>query len=294
MDEYGNDDDWTSNYDENAYYSPDDQQQSVATVSGDSNYDLPNTYDEPNTYGYGNNNLGTWGPSQEADDSLYNYQSDYPEQGYNNIPGQESQGILQQLFGGKSNPMAQANSAPAQQGGITSLLSQLFGGGSKLLGAMVEGKQNKQKQAALNTIAKSPTLDPFGQTQRNFYQEQAQQVVKDPYSAPIVKAQTDELLRQANIRNAAHGRTLYQGGPELVAAQAGIAQKYLDQMLHAGGSQMSPDGKTIAGLQAQASQAGTNGYASPLASAINYAGQDYQNQNNLDSILNALAAQKGK
>ncbi|MBK7424778.1 MAG: hypothetical protein IPJ48_17780 [Propionivibrio sp.] len=61
MDEYGNDDGWTSNYDENSYYSPDDQYQSVSTVSGDSSYDLPNTYDEPNTYGYGNNNLGTWG-----------------------------------------------------------------------------------------------------------------------------------------------------------------------------------------------------------------------------------------
>lgn len=291
MDEYGNDDGWTSNYDENSYYSPDDQYQSVSTVSGDSSYDLPNTYDEPNTYGYGNNNLGTWGPSQEADDSLYNYQSDYPAQGYD-MPGQGN--FLSQLFGG-GNPLPGANTGPAQSGGTASFLSQLFSGGSKLLAGLMEGKQNKKYASNLGNLSNKiqGASDPFG-SQRPFYQQQAMQAVQDPYASPLVRMQTDELLRQANIGGAAHGRSRIQNlTPALLAEQAKIAMQYQNQMAQQGGAGMKPDTGSMAAALMGGAKADASGYGSPLASAFGNMLQTNQNQTNLDSILNALKAQRG-
>jgi len=285
MDEYGNDDGWVSNYDENSDIQPDDQYQSVATTSGD------NTYDLPNTYGYGDNTLA-FGPSQEADDSLYNYQSDYPAQGYNNMPGQGN--FLSQLFGG-GNPLPNANTGPAQSGGTTSFLSQLFGGGSKLLAGLMEGKQNKKYASNLNNLSNKiqGASDPFG-SQRPFYQQQAMQAVNDPYASPLVRMQTDELLRQANIGGAAHGRSRIQNlSPALLAEQAKIAMGYQEQMARQGGYQMKPDTGSMAAALMGGAKADANGYGSPLASAFENILQTNQNQTNLDSILNALKAKRG-
>jgi hypothetical protein len=270
------------------------------------------TYPEPNTYGY---NSTPWGASQEADDSLYNYQSFYPDQGYSDLPQQQDQGFLSNMFSGNTAlPAAPAQaqgqtlapalapSAQGQQGGITSILSQLFGGGSKLLAGLVEGNQNKKKQAAYNNILSSPTkiasnspFDPFN-SERPFYQQQARQTVTDPYSSPIVRNQINEIQRQQNIKDAAAGRrsNMIGSAPGVMAAQAKVAQDYLTQMLNAGGSKIDPAAKEIAALQTGAANAGVNGYLSPMSSALGNMGQSYQNEDTLGQILAALQQQKAR
>ena len=288
MDEYGNDDGWTSNYDEDSYYAPDDQYESVATVSGDSQYDLPNTYGYDDGLGYGQ--------TSNIDYSQYNpYEGDWqdkagltPNQSID--PNQQQPQWYQNLLSGQGQQALPQIAPPAQSNGISSLLSQLFGAGGKFLAAGVEGAQNKKKQQAYNNIANDSRLDPFG-SERPFYQQQARQAVTDPYASPIVRMQTDELLRQANIGGAAHGRTRIQNlSPALLAEQAKVAQSYQEQMARQGGYQHGPNGGAISAALMGGANAGINGYASPLASALGYTSQSSNNNDQLVSALKTLIA----
>lgn len=240
-------------------------------------------YNEPNTYGYGQ--------TSNMDQSQYDpYQTDWQD----NVGITQNQSFnpqaqpewYQNLLSGAGTQALPQVPQQSQNSGMTSILSQLFGGGGKLLAGLMEGAQNKKKQQAYNQIAKNPSLDPFA-TERPFYQQQARQAVIDPYSSPMVKAQIDNVQREQNIRDAAAGRrsNMISSQPGVMAAQAKIAQSYLDQMLHAGGSQQSPDGKSIAAALMGGANAGVNGYASPLASALGYTSQA---SNNNDQLVNAL------
>ena len=285
MDEYGNDDGWVSNYDENSDIQPDDNY----------GYSVQNTqaYEEPNTFGYGqtsNIDQSQYDPFEgdSWQDQLGLTQNSSP------VPNSQPE-WLNSLLSGGGNQLPGANTGPAQSGGTSSFLSQLFGGGSKLLGALMEGKQNKKYANNLGAISNKiqGASDPFG-SQRPFYQQQAQQAVTDPYASPLVRMQTDELLRQANIGGAAHGRSRIQNlSPALLAEQAKIAMGYQEQMARQGGYQMKPDTGAMLAASMGGAKADASGYGSPLASAFGNIVQTNQNQTNLDSILNALKAQRG-
>lgn len=193
------------------------------------------------------------------------------------LPGYNQQGdwINDQTVaqGGQSIFGAQPNFAPQpQQAGTQDFLSRLFSSPGLLgkgIAALFEGSQNKQKQAAFNKIARNSALDPFG-SQRPFYQQQLQQAVTNPYDSPIVRSQVDNMQRMQAIKDAAAGRrsNSLSTAPGVLAAQAEIAQKYMNSLQGPAGANIAPQGQTIANMLAQGANAGINGYTSPLANVF--------------------------
>lgn len=270
------DSDWYS-----PYTSPD-------TVYNDNDY-IPQQIDAP----VGNN----WAPQMNSSEMLASLQVPDTNWNPNSQPQSNMQGLIASLFGGNKN----ATSAEQAAGnGAQSFLQQLFGGigagaggllgsGSRIAAAVAEGNQNKQKQQALNQIAQTPALDPFS-NQRPFYQQQAQQTVMNPYSSPIVTAQVQQIQKAQNIKDAAAGRRSNSVGsaPAVIAAQAKIAQDYMNSMMQAGGSNIAPNSSAISNLLSQGVNAGINGYISPISSAIGYETQAQSTQAALDAIAKLL------
>jgi len=179
-------------------------------------------------------------------------------------------------------------------GGIQNTLAGIFSGGlsnpliGKGLSALMEGYQNKQKQAAMNKIA--TTSDPFG-SQRSFYQTQARNAVTNPYNSPIVKAQIEQLQRAQSIKDAAAGRrsNTLTSSPAVMAQMAQITQQYQNQMATQGGANIAP---SAAGISAATSgaNAGVNGYISPLLSLLGNTQQTATNSstNGLEALQKFL------
>lgn len=174
-----------------------------------------------------------------------------------------------------------------------SFLSNLFSGQqgkgiASVLGALVEGGQNKNKASAYNNLANQlrTSSDPFG-SQRAQYQTALSNTIQNPYSQPIVAAQVKQLQQAQAIKDAAAGRRSNSAtsSPALLAAQAQIAQNYMNSLMTPAGANISPN---LSGYQQAATQginAGVNGYTSPLASAIGY---NQQSNNNTSTLINTL------
>ena len=208
-------------------------------------------------------------------------------QGYENTFGQDmgygtqfpdyNERTYQQMT---SNPMplpadVQGNSSFSDA--LTKALGGLGGlfagkGGSSILGALAEGRQNKKYVQGVKDIVgqQQQTLDPFG-SQRPFYQQQLQQAVSNPYSQKIVADQVAALKSAQDRKNAAAGRRSNSAGtdPELLRAMADIAMKYQQQLYTPAGANINPN---MAGLSALlgANKQNTNGYLSPLMSALGF------------------------
>ena len=179
-----------------------------------------------------------------------------------------------------SNPMpmpADAQGGSPFSDALTKALGGLGGlfagkGGSSILGALAEGRQNKKYvQGIQNTIGQNQqTLDPFG-SQRPFYQQQLQQAVSNPYSQKIVADQVAALKSAQDRKNAAAGRRSNSAttDPELLKAMADIAMKYQQQLYTPAGANINPN---MMGLQALlgAQKQNANGYLSPLMSALGF------------------------
>jgi len=194
------------------------------------------------------------------------------------------------------------SATPNTGGGITQMLGSIFGGGNlaTLLrgsAAVAEGSQNKEKAAALTSIANNTTptgsIDPWS-SQRPFYQQQAQTAVTDPYSSPIVAAQIAQLQKAQNIKDAAAGRrsNSLQGSTAVMSEAAKIAQNYQAQMAQQGGSQVTPNSNVQAQLLSQAAQSGTQGYLSPIMNALGYNSQTSNNDATLQQLLAAMNKMK--
>ena len=176
-------------------------------------------------------------------------------------------------------------------GSISQTLSGLFnnpqalGMAGKGVAALFEGYQNKKKADAMKQLAKNPALDPFG-SQRQFYQQQAQQAVTNPYDSPIVKAQIEQLQNAQNIKDAAAGRrsNMLTSSPAVMAEMAKIAQNYQQQMAVQGGANIAPSGG-LAEILSKGTTYDTNGYISPLLTAAGYGVQD-------NALANLTAEQK--
>lgn len=208
-------------------------------------------------------------------------------QGYGNTFGQDmgygtqfpdyNERTYQQMT---SNPMplpadVQGNSSFSDA--LTKALGGLGGlfagkGGSSILGALAEGRQNKKYVQGVKDIVgqNQQTIDPFG-SQRPYYQQQLQQSVANPYSSKIVSDQVAALKSAQDRKNAAAGRRSNSAGtdPELLRAMADIAMKYQQSLHSPAGANINPN---MAGLSALlgANKQNTNGYISPLLSALGF------------------------
>jgi len=233
--------------------------------------------------GYGNNDYssGDWDYGYTPN---YNQGSggniDYSGSGnfYGNSPQFQAMPTLPQ---DTSNPF----------GSISQTLSGLFnnpqalGMAGKGVAALFEGYQNKKKAEAMQQLAKNPALDPFG-SQRQFYQQQAQQAVTNPYDSPIVKAQIEQLQNAQNIKDAQAGRrsNMLTSSPAVMAEMAKIAQNYQQQMAVQGGANIAPSGG-LAEILSKGTTYDTNGYISPLLTAAGYGVQN-------NALANLTAEQK--
>ena len=238
-------------------------------------------------------------PSQQQNSPEYT--SDMFQNGINNF-GQDQNG-LQATTGlnsvgeyGNQGNLTQATQMPS--GGVSSFLQQLFQGnqGKALttgLGALMSGYTNKKKAQQLQQLASTlrQSGDPFG-SQRPFYQQQLQSAVQDPYSAPIVRNQVDALQQAQAIKDAAAGRrsNSMTSSPALLAAQAQVAQNYINSMMQPAGANISPNMSNYMQAQTGAINAGTNGYMSPLASAVGYNQQSNSNQSAMAEAIQKFLA----
>mgnify|MGYP006324241081 FL=1 len=208
-------------------------------------------------------------------------------QGYGNTFGQDmgygtqfpdyNERTYQQMT---SNPMplpadVQGNSSFSDA--LTKALGGLGGlfagkGGSSILGALAEGRQNKKYVQGVKDIVgqNQQTIDPFG-SQRPYYQQQLQQSVANPYSSKIVSDQVAALKSAQDRKNAAAGRRSNSAGtdPELLRAMADIAMKYQQSLHSPAGANINPNMAGLAALLG-ANKQNTNGYISPLLSALGF------------------------
>lgn len=160
--------------------------------------------------------------------------------------------------------------------GIQNTLANLFNNKAFVsgIGALMEGSQNKKKAAMTQQMVRQmqPAMDPFG-AQRGQYQQELTRTVQDPYSAPIVRDQVEQLKRAQAIKDAAAGRRSNSAttDPALMAAMAGVAQKYMDSLYTPAGANINPSGlSSLISAMQQGNNADVHGYISPLLSAVGY------------------------
>jgi len=203
------------------------------------------------------------------------------------------------------NMQGWGNANTGSTGSISQTLQKLFTNPallSKGLGALVEGYQNKKNANTLTNAANSTKIDPFG-SQRAQYQQELQNTVQNPYSSAIVKSQVDNLQRQQAIKDAAAGRrsNSLSSAPSVLAAQAQIAQNYMNQLGTLAGANIAPSSSSYANLMSNAANSGTNSYTSPLLYALtsaltsngsNKTGSNNSNNSNYaNSLLSFLFGQ---
>lgn len=179
---------------------------------------------------------------------------------------------------------------PSNQGGISQALSDLFNNKKTMtgIGALFEGFQNMQKANAMQGLASrmQGAMDPFG-GQRAGYQQQLAAAIQNPYSSPIVRAQVEQLQRAQATKDAAAGRRSNSAtsSPAMLAAQAQIAQNYINSLMQPAGANISPSGlSSLLQTQQQGINSGINGFVSPLLSAAGYATGNNSTANDLAAI----------
>jgi len=245
------------------------------TINAGQNTDY-NYFDQNPSFGdniqglFGIGNEGILGNSQMPNFGGVDFGSGLPQ---GNIPQQQQSygDMFTKLLGGLGNMFAPQNQKKA----------------SSVLGALLEGYQNKQNSASTRNIIQQQQqqADPFG-SQRPYYQQQLQQSVADPYGSKIVQDQVSALKRAQDIKNAAAGRRSNSAttDPELLKAMADIAMKYQQSLYQPAGAGISPNMIGTKELVA-ANEGNTQGYISPLLSALGYNVTRGTNQGNTDNAL---------
>lgn len=276
----------------------------------DYDFDLQSQLDSQD--GYSQND--SWGDSSQAgidylanqqDWNFGNYQDMNFDYNLSNEPmpnwqqsGTDWGSVDQQLGTNFSNPLLDIQNSLPTMGGVQNTLSGLFNNKGFVtgLGALAEGYQNKKKAAALQQMVSQnrQPLDPFG-SQRPFYQQQLQQAVQDPYSAPIVSAQVEQLKRAQDIKNAAAGRRSNSAttDPALMAAMAGVAQNYMNSLQTPAGANISPQGlSSLMPAQQQSINNDVSGYLSPALSVMGRSAGMDQNTKTLEALRELLTGGK--
>lgn len=273
---------------------------------GFNNYEFQDNSFEPQMPAGMNN----WGDAIPQDDYGYNPWSDEAAMDFSSygqsMPGGGLTGsFLDQYQQGPSmsGPMSApvgASSMPMlpqenPMGGTEDVLAKIFANPSLLakgLGALFEGQQNKKMGSSMNKIAERPVFDPFG-SQRPYYQQQLQNTVQDPYNQPIVKAQADQLARAQRIIDAKAGRrsNTATSAPGVLAAQAAIAQKYMESLQTPAGANIRPDSGSLAQLLGQGAKYDTQGSISPLLNVLGNYTRNQDNQAQMEQLAKILKGQ---
>lgn len=177
---------------------------------------------------------------------------------------------------------------PNNQGGISQALSDLFNNKKTMtgIGVLFEGFQNMQKANAMQGLASKMqgAMDPFGK-QRAGYQTQLAAAIQNPYSSPIVRAQVEQLQRAQAAKDAAAGRRSNSAtsSPAMLAAQAQIAQNYINSLMTPAGAGIDPSKGLASLLSVQQSgiNAGINNFISPALA-------EYKKQQSFDQLKELL------
>lgn len=267
-------------------------------------FSMPEQYGQSYAPGSLMDNLGmpTTAPEMStppSDFDAYQYSLDNPGMpntetyGQSFAPGSVGYNMVQTTPSwGMSTPSAEV---PSNQGGITQTLADIFNDKKKMagIGALFEGFQNLRKANAMQGLASKMqgAMDPFG-GQRAGYQTQLNQAIQNPYSSPIVQAQIQQLQHAQAAKDAAAGRRSNSAtsNPAMLAAQAQIAQNYINSLMTPAGANISPSGlSSLLQTQQQGINSGINGFVSPLLSAAGYA----SGGNNTAADLAAIKAKLG-
>lgn len=260
--------------------------------------------------GYANSDI-SWSPEMQnqwnSGNNQYNFDAQLSNVPMGNWSTQGTDwGAIDQATGSQfTNPMADAAGMMQQlPQGLSNTLSTLFNskGLQAGLGALLEGQQNKKQARNLQDIvnqyrSQASPFDTAGgadpTSMRGQMQAQLTNAMTNPYSVPVVKQQADQIARAQAIKDAAAGRRSNQAtsNPAVLAAQAQIAQNYINSLYNPAGANMSAGS---AGLQqlADASRYNTNGAISPLMSALGYNTQRNNNEDILSALKSFLAGSK--
>jgi len=252
----------------------------------------------------------SWEQSQPID--MGGFQQ--PQMNYQfNTPNQPSVGFDQ--FGGMQAPQEGFGFGGGLGGDVSGFLSQLFGSGGALggkggqglvagLGALMEGRQNKQQAKNMQQVVQQQQqrTSPFdvqstgasqmgASSMRDGMQQKLAAAMQDPYSAPIVKSQVEQIQKAQAIKDAAAGRRSNSAtsDPAMMAAQAKVAQEYINSLQNPAGANINPNSQGLEALL-QAQKYNTNGYASPIMSALGYNASVNTAQNNQQAQIDQLRA----
>lgn len=174
----------------------------------------------------------------------------------------------------------------AAGGGISGTLEKLFSNSKAIKGlaALMEGGQNKRYASNLQNMVNQnrQMLDPFG-SQRGFYQGQLQSAVQNPYQAAIVRDQVNQIAQAQARKDAAAGRrsNMATTSPAMLAAQAAVAQNYMNSLMQPAGAGIAPQGGAALQALMPGAMANAQGYTSPIVNAM----QNYATQQQLANLF---------
>lgn len=161
---------------------------------------------------------------------------------------------------------------------------------TKGIGALFEGLQNKRSSNNLNRIAGNLQRagDPFA-SQRGQYQRLLSDTYTNPNIAlgrPEIRAQLQGLENQMNARDAAAGRRSQYGdrANQLAIASSGLLDKYRQQLAQLAGGGLSPNFSGLSNLYQEANRQGTNGFLSPIMSAVGMGTQQQRQQDFINQL----------
>lgn len=161
---------------------------------------------------------------------------------------------------------------------------------TKGIGALFEGIQNKRSSNNLNRIAGNLQRagDPFA-SQRGQYQRLLSDTYTNPNIAlgrPEIRAQLQGLENQMNARDAAAGRRSQYGdrANQLAIASSGLLDRYRKQLAQLAGGGLSPNFSGLSNLYQEANRQGTNGFLSPIMSAVGMGTQQQRQQDFINQL----------
>lgn len=207
---------------------------------------------------------------------------------------------IPQASGNWGNSLSSIGNGSTYQGGpqefgsgVQDYLKNIFNNPqflTKGIGALFEGMQNRRSSNNLNRIAGNLQRagDPFA-SQRGQYQRLLSDTYTNPNIAlgrPEIRAQLQGLENQMNARDAAAGRRSQYGdrANQLAIASSGLLDKYRQQLAQLAGGGLSPNFSGLSNLYQEANRQGTNGFLSPIMSAVGMGTQQQRQQDFINQL----------
>lgn len=246
-------------------------------------------------------NWDTWNNPESG--LSYNWSSGGSMPGYNEFGNWTGQNLDMDV----QQNMPSLPQGWGDMGSVGATLKDLFsspGGGAlvKGIGALLEGSQNKRMAKDMRGIvqqqqARQSPFDVAGGAPAGSMRAQMQQALtgamNNPMAVPHIKAQVDQIAKAQAIKDAAAGRRSNSAtsSPAMLASQGKVVQDYINSLYNPAGAFMQP---SMSGLEQliNASKYNTQGYASPIMSAVGYEQRNSQSQAMLDALKEILSGGK--